>query len=63
LHAQLASIRFDANDDESIRAAIRTVEDEIDRRLLPFKAIDVVAEIASQFKAKAAENIRLRPND
>ncbi|HEY2476247.1 MAG TPA: hypothetical protein VGI19_15780 [Candidatus Cybelea sp.] len=60
LQAQLASIRFDANDDEGICAAIRTEEDEVDRRLLPFKTNDVVAEIASQFKAKAAENIRLR---
>jgi hypothetical protein len=60
LERRVASVTFDANDEQSIEAAIATVDDEVDERLLPFGAYSGVREIADELKAKAAQNIRLR---
>jgi len=60
LERQIGSVSFDSSEQESVEAAIRTIANEVDRRLLPFQANSIVREIAEQLKAKAAENIRLR---
>jgi hypothetical protein len=60
LENRVASVRVDGNDEASIRAAIKSVDDEVDRLLLPYRANSAVAEIADEFKANAAENIRRR---
>jgi hypothetical protein len=60
LEDRIASVRFNPGDEQSIEAAISSLNEEVDRRLLPFQANSAVAEIADRLKAKAAANIRLR---
>ena len=60
LEDRVATVRFDAKNEESVTAAIQSVENDVDRRLLPFRANDLVQTIGGQFKERAAENIRLR---
>lgn len=60
LEKQVASIPVKRNDEASVRAAIQSIDDEVDRLLLPYQANSAVAEIADEFKGKAAENIRRR---
>jgi hypothetical protein len=63
LQEHVAAVRFDPNDEASIEAAIRQVNDEVDRRLLPFEGNDIVGEMADQLKASAAETIRRQAAD
>jgi hypothetical protein len=60
LENRVASIRIEPNDEASIRAAILSIDEEVDRLLLPYKANEIVAAVANQFKDSAAENIRRR---
>lgn len=60
LERQVASVPLVPNDAASVDAAIERIDQEVDRRLLPYEANEIVAGIAAEFKAKAAENIRLR---
>lgn len=60
LEGRVASVHVDRNDEASVRAAIKSIDDEVDRLLLPYQANSAVAEIADEFKAKAAANIRRR---
>jgi hypothetical protein len=60
LNGHVASVQFDANNEESINAAIGSVDKEIDQRLSPFSSDPTVQAIAAEFKAKAAANIRQR---
>ncbi len=60
LENRVASVRVEPNDEASLRAAIASIEDEVDRLLLPYQANSIVAAIAGQFKERAEENIRLR---
>jgi hypothetical protein len=60
LEGLVANVPFNANDDASVEAAIKEVNEEVDRRTLPFLANDVVQQVAGQFKENAAEAIRLR---
>lgn len=60
LESRVASIRIEPNDEASIRAAILSIDEEVDRLLLPYRANEIVAAVANQFKDGAAENIRRR---
>lgn len=60
LEQRIASVTFDPNDEQSVEAAIRAVDDEIDQRLLPFQADNAVQEVAGALRAAAAEHIRGR---
>ncbi|HVR48074.1 MAG TPA: hypothetical protein VMT95_15695 [Candidatus Binatia bacterium] len=60
LQGHIVPLRFNAADEERVQAAVQEAYDEIDRRLASFKGNAMVQSIASQFKAKAAENIRHR---
>jgi hypothetical protein len=60
LESLVASVHIEPNDDASLRAAISSIDDEVDRLLLPYQANSIVAAIADQFKERAEENIRLR---
>lgn len=63
LETEVGTIQFDPHDDKSVGAAIERVENDVDRRLLPFLPNDLVARVGAEFKSKAAENIRLRAKE
>jgi hypothetical protein len=60
LNGHVASLHFDAADEDSINAAIQTIDNEIDRRLAPFRTNRMVTAIAAEFKSKVAGNVRQR---
>jgi len=52
LDGQVATVRFDPDNPESIDAAIRTMESAIDEKLAPYRDNAMVASIVPQLKEK-----------
>jgi hypothetical protein len=52
LDGELATVRFDPHNSESIQAAIRTMESAIDDKVAPYRDNAMVASIIPQLKEK-----------
>lgn len=63
LEHYIGNVRIGGKDEASIEVAIQRVDEEIDKRTLPYQANDVVQQIAAQFKEKAADAIRQRAKE
>jgi hypothetical protein len=63
LDSHITSLRFNPNDEDSIKEAIRLTDEEIDRRLAPFAKNPAVQNIAAEVKAKFARGIRQRAEE
>jgi hypothetical protein len=57
LDGQLATVRFDPDNPESIDAAIRTMESAIDDKVAPYRNNPFVAPLIPEMKAKYREAI------
>jgi hypothetical protein len=57
LDGQVATVRFDPNNPESIEAAVRTMESAIDDRAAPYRDNPFVAPLIPKMKEKYREAI------
>jgi hypothetical protein len=57
LDGQLATVRFDPDNSESIEAAIRTMESAIDDKIAPYRSNPFVAPLTPKMKEKYREAI------
>jgi hypothetical protein len=57
LDGQVATVRFDPNNPESIEAAVRTMESAIDDRVSPYRNNPFVAPLIPKMKEKYREAI------
>jgi hypothetical protein len=57
LDGQLATVRFDPENPQSIEAAIRTMESAIDEKVAPYRTNPFVAPLIPEMKAKYREAI------
>ena len=55
LDGQLATVRFDADNPQSIESAIRTMESAIDDKVAPYRNNPFVAPLIPKMKAKYRE--------
>jgi hypothetical protein len=50
LDGELATVRFDPSDQQSVEAAIRSMEEAVDRKVAPYRGNALVESIVPQLK-------------
>lgn len=57
LDGTIANIQFDPEDENSVRGAIREMEQAVDRKVLPYRSNHLVADVVKEAKAQFKKGI------
>lgn len=58
LDGNITSLKFDPQDPRSVDAAIRQMEEAIDRKIAPYRGNTIVENLAKEMKASYRERIK-----